>query len=317
MRAVAVSGPGDVALHDVPPPEPAPDEILVHVIATGVCSTDRKFAARNQERPRILGHEVVGRLSDGTIVGVHPETTCRVCPACRAGWHNRCPARESLGLERDGGLAEIMVAPRVQLVPLGELDPVTSTMLEPLACAVHAIDVAGIDSGAPAVVVGGGAMGILCAWVLQASGSRVVVCQRSVARRRLARDLDVDAAIGPDEDPAEHLGGPPAVAMVTAPGAEALRWSLEQVAVGGTVHAFAGTPGGASVNVNVVHYRHLTLFGSTGSRRQDYERARDLVASGQIQLDRLPHRVVGLGDAPAAVLGRPPDDVLKTIVAVG
>jgi L-iditol 2-dehydrogenase len=316
MRAVRVTGPGNVSVLDVPPPEPANDEVILEVIASAVCSTDRKFVVREHGSPRTPGHEVTGRLPDGTAVGVHPEIACRRCPACRGGWHNRCPYREALGLDRDGGLAELVAVPATQLVPLGDLDPVIATMLEPLACAVHAADVAGIGTGRPAVVVGAGAMGILCAWVLQAAGSRVAVCQRSPQRRRLARELGVDAALGPDEDPADHLGEPPAAAVVTAPGAEALAWALEWVAVGGVVQAFASGPGGAPVDANVIHYRHLTLVGSTGSRFHDYERARDLAASGEIKLDRLPHRVVGLDGAPAAVLDRPPDGVLKTIVAV-
>lgn len=316
MRAVRVTGPGEVSLLDVLPPEPATGEVVLEVCASAVCSTDRKFAARENDSPRTPGHEVTGRLPDGTAVGVHPEIACRQCDVCRAGWHNRCPYRKALGLDRDGGLAELVAVPSTQLVLLGDLDPVVATMLEPLACAVHAVDVAGIDTGRPAVVVGAGAMGILCAWVLRAAGSRVVVCQRSPQRRRLARDLGVDAAIGPDEDPADHLGEPPAAAVVTAPGAEPLAWALERVAVGGVVQAFASGPGGALVDANAVHYRHLTLVGSTGSRFQDYERARDLVTSGEIKLDRLPHRVVGLDGAPAAVLDRPAEGVLKTIVAV-
>jgi L-iditol 2-dehydrogenase len=317
MRAVVVGGPGLIEVRDVPPPPPAADgEVVVDVIAGGVCSTDRKFAARGRGVPRTLGHEVTGTLPDGTAVGVHPEIACRSCPACRAGWHNRCPNRLALGLDRDGGLAEQVAVPSAQIVPLGGLDPVIATLLEPLACAVHAVDVARLDAGGPAVVVGGGAMGILCAWVLQTAGSRVAVCQRSVARRRLARDLGVDAALGPDEDPAAHLGEPPAVAVVTAPGAEPLAWALERVAVGGVVHAFASGPGGAPVDANVVHYRHLTLIGSTGSRLEDYERARDLARRGDVTLDRLPYRVVGLDDAPGAVLGDPRGPILKTIVAV-
>ncbi|TDD65553.1 hypothetical protein E1262_24915 [Jiangella aurantiaca] len=316
MRAVRVAGPGDVSVLDIPSPEPAHGEVLLEVAATAVCSTDRKFAARGHDSPRTPGHEVTGRLLDGTVVGVHPEIACRRCQACLAGWHNRCPYREALGLDRDGGFAELVAVPSSQVVPLGDLDPVIATMLEPLACAVHAVEVAGIDTARPAVVVGAGAMGILCAWVLQAAGSRVVVCQRSPQRRRLARDLGVNAAIGPDEDPADHLGEPPAAIVVTAPGAEPLAWGLERVAVGGVVHAFASLPGVVPVDVNVVHYRHLTLVGSTGSRLQDYERACDLAASGAIKLERLPHRVVGLDGAPAAVLDRPPSGVLKTIVAV-
>lgn len=316
MRALRVSGPRDVGVVDVPRPTPSRDEVLVGVIATAVCSTDRKFAAREHDAPRILGHEMTGRLPDGTTVGVHPEVTCRSCGWCLAGWHNRCLERRSLGLQRDGGLAEYVAVPTVQVVPLGTVDPVVGSMLEPLACAVHACEAAGIDTGAPAAVVGAGAMGVLCAWVLRAAGSPVVTVQRSPERRDLARRIGLDPVIGPEEDPREVLGESPSTVIVTAPGSDALRWALEHVDTGGVVQSFAGTPGGAPVDANTIHYRHLTLVGSTGSRLSDYERARDLVASGAIDLGRMPHHVVGLDDAPKAIRQRPPDGYLKTVVTL-
>jgi L-iditol 2-dehydrogenase len=104
--------------------------------------------------------------------------------------------------------------------------------------------------------------------------------------------------------------------VVAAPGAEPLAWALAQVAVGGRVHAFASTTGGTPVDANVVHYRHLTLLGSTGSGLGDYRRARDLVASGGIPLDQLPRSTVPLERAPAALLGRNDHHALKVTVDV-
>jgi threonine dehydrogenase-like Zn-dependent dehydrogenase len=159
-------------------------------------------------------------------------------------------------------------------------------------------------------------MGILCAWVLQQAGAIVAVSQRSVERRRLASDLGADAVLGPDDDPADVLGGNPRLAIVTAAGAEALEWALTKVAVGGVVHAFAGSPDGAPVDANVVHYRHLTLRGSTGSSLADYVRARELAATRAIDLARLPRIHVALEDAPGALVTEPDPSALKVLVDV-
>jgi L-iditol 2-dehydrogenase len=87
------------------------------------------------------------------------------------------------------------------------------------------------------------------------------------------------------------------------------------VAAGGQVHVFAGTPDGAVVDANPIHYRHLRVVGSTGSTLADYRRARDLVASGEIPLDRLPRRTVGLDDVPAVLADSAPDRrLLKVMV---
>ena len=94
-------------------------------------------------------------------------------------------------------------------------------------------------------------------------------------------------------------------ALVTAPGVEALSWAIDHVDVGGRVHAFAGTPGGAPVDANIVHYRHLRLVGSTGSTVEDYRRARDLARSGAVPLDRTAVADGGARRGPADPAGPP------------
>jgi threonine dehydrogenase-like Zn-dependent dehydrogenase len=83
------------------------------------------------------------------------------------------------------------------------------------------------------------------------------------------------------------------------------------------VHAFAGTPRGAAIDANLVHYRHLTLLGSTGSTLGDYRAAHDLVVAGDVPLDRLPRSSVPLEAVPAALIAEPPRDVLKLTVETG
>jgi L-iditol 2-dehydrogenase len=123
--------------------------------------------------------------------------------------------------------------------------------------------------------------------------------------------------IGPGDDAAQVVGAPIDAVVVAAPGVEPLRWALDHVAVGGIVHAFAGTPGGADVDANAVHYRHLRLVGSTGSTPADLRLALDLARDGHIDLNRLPRTTVGLGDLPRVLTGEPDRAHLRTLVDVG
>lgn len=316
MRAVRVAAAGTAELVELPRPVPAAGERLVRVAAAAICATDRKLAARGADPPVVPGHEVAGWLEDGTAVGVHPDTSCGRCGHCQAGFGNRCADRVPVGLARDGGLAEWVAVPERHVVPLDGVDPRLAPLLEPLACCVQAARLLGVAAGERAVVVGAGTMGLLAAWVLGAAGAVVGVAQRSEPRRRQAAELGAGVAFGPDEDPAARLGGPPEVAVVTAPGAEPLAWALERLAVGGRAHAFAGTPGGAPVDANLVHYRHLRLLGSTGSAVGDYTRARDLVRGGAVPLARLPRVTIPLEEVPTALTGPRDPRQLKVMVQV-
>jgi L-iditol 2-dehydrogenase len=317
MRAVRVGTAAGAELVETDRPSPAAGEALVSVEAAAICATDRKLAAGGAPAPVIPGHELAGRLEDGRIVGVHPDVGCGTCRFCRAGFENRCPDRVSIGIDRDGGLAEWVAVPERQALPLDGVPLDVSPVLEPLACCLHAVRLLDVQPDDPALVVGAGPMGILSMWALQQAGGRVAVSQRSRERRKLAAELGADAVLDANDSAETALGEPPRVAIVTAPGAEPITWALGAVAMGGAVHAFAGTPSGAPVDANLVHYRHLRLIGSTGSALSDYRRAVELVSAGRIPLDRLPRTIVALAEVPKILLGERTAPGLKVIVDVG
>lgn len=313
MLAVWTHAPGTARLADVPEPRPASGELTIRVAWAAVCATDRKIVRRGVPEPRVLGHEFAGERVDGTPVAVHPDVGCGGCAQCAAGWTNRCPRRRSIGIDRDGGFAQHVAVPRSQVVPLEGLAPDVGAMVEPLACCVHAIRMLPLERVRTVAVVGAGAMGVLNMWTLQARGIRVVVVQRSAQRRRMAAELGADAVIGPDDGVGEALDA----VVVAAPGVQPLRWAIEHVAAGGTVHAFAGTPGGADIDANAVHYRHLTLLGSTGSTVDDMRAAVELARSGMVRLDALPRLTIGMDDLPRALTSDPDRGHLRTLVDIG
>ena len=305
MRALRIDGPLQVELVEVAKPTPAADEVLVRVAYAGVCATDRKLARRGSDVPRIPGHETAGWLEDGTPVGMHSDLGCDACHQCRTGFENRCAKHVAIGLDRDGGMAEFVAVPKGHHFPVAGLDLEVAALLEPLACCIHACSLLEVQEGSPALVVGAGPMGILAMWALQADGARVAVSQRSESRRRAAAQLGADVVLDPEEDLATVLGASPVAAIVTAPGPQALSWALERMEPGGKVHAFAGSPGGNEIDANVIHYRHLTLVGSTGSTMRDYRDAYSLVSEGKVPLAQLPRSVVTLETAVTSL--REPD----------
>ncbi|MGH8873815.1 MAG: zinc-dependent alcohol dehydrogenase, partial [Acidimicrobiia bacterium] len=235
MKALLIGAPGSVELVELPRPQPAAGEVAVRVARAGVCATDRRMVARGADPPRVPGHEGAGFLGDGTPVGIHPDVGCGRCRYCRGGFENRCLDRLSIGIDRDGALAEWVTIPSDHVVPLDGLAVELAPLLEPLACCLHALHRMEVEPGETVVVVGAGSMGMLATWALQAAGARVGVCQRSGPRRELAGELGADAVMGPRDDPAAVLDEAPTAVLVAAPGPDALRWALERVAVGGRV----------------------------------------------------------------------------------
>ena len=115
MRAVkAVDGAAAI----VECPEPDSAGVLVEVASAGICSSDIHLL--DWGVPVVLGHEMAGRLPDGTPVAVEPVDPCWKCPQCKEGAYNLCEKGPSmvLGVGRDGGMAERCTVPESSIIPL-------------------------------------------------------------------------------------------------------------------------------------------------------------------------------------------------------
>ena len=159
MRGVRITEDG-VRVLDVPAPEPTGDDVVVKVAASGICGSDVHLVGWGP-LPVTLGHEVAGWLADGTPVGVEPVRRCGTCDRCRAGDTHLCHTALTIGISVDGGMAdEVVVGPEC-IVPLPDgLAVGDAGLVEPVACAVHALARARVEPGMRVGVVGGGTLGV-------------------------------------------------------------------------------------------------------------------------------------------------------------
>ncbi|HEX7096868.1 MAG TPA: alcohol dehydrogenase catalytic domain-containing protein, partial [Acidimicrobiales bacterium] len=137
MRAVRCEG-GAPKVVDIP--VPGGEGVRVHVESAGICGSDLHLLQWNL--PVVMGHELAGRLDDGTPVAVEPIVPCLECDACRDGDVQRCVLGPTMvfGVGRDGGMSEQCVVPETSLVPLpAGVDPRDACLVEPLAVAVHGV----------------------------------------------------------------------------------------------------------------------------------------------------------------------------------
>ncbi|BBX08131.1 zinc-binding alcohol dehydrogenase family protein [Mycolicibacterium aichiense] len=258
MRAWRVRRPGPMRTHPLeldsaaPVPRPAPGDLLVAVLACGVCRTDLHVTEGDLavHRPHVTpGHEVVGEVvavgSDvgaefviGDRVGIAwLRHTCGVCQYCRRGAENLCPNSRYTGWDADGGYADFATVPAdfAHRLPAGYTD----SELAPLLCA----GIIGYRSLLRAELPPGGRLGLygfggsahITAQVALAQGAEVHVMTRGTEAQELALSLGAASAQGAADPPPVPLDA----AIMFAPVGELVLPALEALDRGGTL-AIAG-----------------------------------------------------------------------------
>jgi threonine dehydrogenase-like Zn-dependent dehydrogenase len=225
MRAVVSHGPGDYRLEELPVPVPGPGEALVRVEAVGICASDLKCyhgAAKfwgDQDRPAwaetevVPGHEFVGEVVEldeaarqrwniavGDRVTSEQIVPCWQCRYCRRGQYWMCAPHDIYGFKRrtPGAMAEYMVFPADALVhKVGKTLPAAhAAFVEPLSCALHAVERAGIGFDDVVVVAGCGPIGLgMVAGAAAKSPAHVVALDLSDAKLDLARRCGADTVL--------------------------------------------------------------------------------------------------------------------------
>lgn len=159
---------------------PTGDGVLLAVTTSGICGSDLHLVAAGLSGVT-LGHEFGGRTPDGHLVAVRPTGHCGTCASCRAGHPNTCRLAVAAlhGTSIDGGLAEFALIDHDRLVPMPDgVDEASVALVEPLAVAVHGVNRVAPESGAEALVVGAGTIGLLTAAVLVSRGVSVDIVAR-------------------------------------------------------------------------------------------------------------------------------------------
>lgn len=191
MKVLNLHGIGDLVYEDREMPVPGKGEVLLKVMACGICSSDeaRVLKTGTYHFPTVPGHEFAGQVADvgpdtdrsliGKKASVFPMLPCMECPSCKKQEYATCSNYKYFGSRNDGGYAEYLVVPAWNLVLMDDsVDYKTAALSEPAAVAHHAVDIGGVKQGDHVAVIGTGAIGILIAAFSKLRGADVVVCGR-------------------------------------------------------------------------------------------------------------------------------------------
>jgi alcohol dehydrogenase, propanol-preferring len=267
------------------PPRPGPNELLVRVLACGVCRTDLHVAEGDLPVHRqgvVPGHEVVGEVLDaadgpfetgsfqrGQRVGIAwLRHTCGQCRYCTRGSENLCPYSQYTGWDADGGYAEFTTVPADYAYPLPEGYP--DADLAPLLCAGiigwRALARANLPPGGRLAIYGFGASAHLTAQVALAQGATVHVLTRSSQAQELALALGATSVGAATDAPPQPVDS----AILFAPAGELVPYALAALDRGGTL-ALAGIH---LTDIPVLRYQQHLFFerqirSVTANTRQD------------------------------------------------
>ena len=309
MKAVVLDrfgGPEVLELRDVPAPEPLADEAVVDVMACAVNHLDlwvrQGLRGLDVEMPHILGNDIAGVVSAvgeavrhvkvGDKVVVLPTLSCGVCPACMAGDDNLCRQYDVIGRRRNGGYAEKVAVPGVNLLPYPENLPWEEAAAVPLVflTAWHMlVGRAKLRPGEDVLVIGAGSgVGSAAIQVARLIGARVIATAGSEAKLERAKGLGAHDAVdhsAPFTKTVRDLTGGKGVDVVFEHvGGTVFEQAAGALARDGRLVTCGATTGGkVTLDLNALFGKHLTLLGSWMGRRAELVEVLKFVRSGQLR----------------------------------
>ena len=321
MRVAMYYNNKDVRLEEMPTPQIGPGEVLVKVLACGVCGSDVMEWYRINKAPLVLGHEATGEIVEvgdgvgqfkiGDRVFVSHHVPCNTCHYCLSGNHTACDTLRSTNFD-PGGFAEYIRVPRINvdrgvfLLP-DNLSFEDGTLIEPLACVVRGQRLVNIEPGHTVIVIGSGISGFLHILLARATGTgRVIATDMNEYRLNMARKFGADFVIPADEDVPSHLlklnENRLADRVIVCTGAiPALNTALQSVDCGGTVLFFAPSDPGVDLPIRFNDFwrNGITLTSTYGASPIDIATAIELISTQRITVNEMITQRLGLADTGA------------------
>jgi len=322
MRVAMYYNNRDVRLEEIPTPEIGAGELLIKVVASGICGSDVMEWYRIKRAPLVLGHEITGRVAAvgegverykiGDRVFVSHHVPCNTCRYCLNGHHTACHTLHKTNFD-PGGFTEYIRVPQINvdrgvyLLP-NEVSFEDGTFIEPLACVLRGQRFAHIQPGHTVMVMGSGISGLLHVQLARALGAgRVFATDINEYRLKAAQQFGADAVIHAKEDVPARLrqvnDNRLADRVIVCTGAlPAFTQALQCVDNGGAVLFFAPTDPGVDVPVPITDLwrKEITLMTSYGASPADIAMALELIRARNVRVhEMITHRLkleeAGLG----------------------
>ena len=298
MRVARYYSNSDIRLEEHPRPSIGPGEVLVKVIASGICGTDVMEWYRVAKGPRILGHEISGQIVEsnskqykvGQRVFVSHHVPCDSCKYCLEGNHTACKTLHE-GNYDPGGYSEFVRVPKINVergiyVLPDNVSFEEGTLIEPLACVVRAQRVIGIKKNHTVLILGCGVSGLLNIQYAKLIGAKVIATDINEYRLNKAKEFGADKAIQANKD----LGIQAERIIICTGAPEAIKQAFACIDRKGVILFFAIASDELKIPAVQFWRNEITLASSYGAAPCDLEEALDLIKNGKINVkDTITH----------------------------
>lgn len=319
MKAFYIVQPGQTELRHIDPPKPSEGEVLLKVRRVGFCGSDlNTYRGRNPlvSYPRIPGHEIAATIAAlgpgvgepwqvGMNVTVSPYTNCGTCSSCRQRRPNACQFNQTLGVQRDGALAEYLVAPARRLYRAEGLSPEELALVEPLTVGFHAAARAELTGGETAAVFGCGAIGLGAIAGAAFRHAEVIAVDIDEAKLALARKAGARYAIHSGRENLHErlrqiVPDGPAVCIEAVGLPATFRAAVEEVAFAGRVVYIGYCKEAVSFDTKLFVQKELDIRGSRNAL-DDFADVILTLQAGRFPAREVISRTVALSEAAAAL----------------
>ncbi|MBI5212419.1 MAG: alcohol dehydrogenase catalytic domain-containing protein [Nitrospirae bacterium] len=311
MKVAVYYSNDDVRLEDRPVPRINAGEILVKMMASGICGTDVMQWYRQKKAPRVLGHEMAGEIVEtgkgvdkfktGDRVFVSHHVPCYNCSYCLNGNYTACEALHT-GNYEPGGFSEYIRVP-AENVKYGTLllpDGMTyedAAMIEPLACVVLGQKKIGLKKGQTILVIGSGISGLMHIQMAKSKGATVIATDINEYRLNKALEFGADHVFNANEYSAEKLkdvnkGGLAEQVIVCASAKQAIDDAISSIDRNGKILFFAVSD--ADINIPAVRFwrDEITVTFSYGAAPEDLKTTLNMIHSNIINArNMISHRI--------------------------
>lgn len=340
MKASVCYKQNDLRTEDLPIPEISDNEVLIKMLACGLCGTDiQKIRGDSVNKPTVLGHEVVGEIvkkgknvskfeiGDRVITAIH--VPCFTCHYCNKGHYTICEQFRTNNID-PGGFAEFIRIPKLHLNHLthkvsNNVTDEEATLIEPIACCLHGLKQADIRPNDSVLIMGAGTIGILHAQLAKIKGAnKVIVSDMSEFKLQKALKVGCDYAINIKEkniiDEVNKItDGQGVDVIVIAAGVSSLvADAVNMVRRAGKIIVFSGFDKNKLVTLDVSRFfkDEISIIGTYSVTPYEFPEALDLLEKRKLNTEEMITHVYPLKKLSETIdiSTNPEQPVLKVII---